>query len=105
MASATSVRFSSLSWCFFRPSLRIATLDTNSWTTCTASYADGEINVTCSDTYRFFQVFYNGTIMDEFMLTVNAPVKLMNALYLKGEDSVVYQITVSGGVISATAVQ
>ena len=82
-----------------------ATLDTNSWTTCTASYANGEINVTCSDTYRFFQVFYDGTIMDEFMLTVNAPVKLMNALYLKGEDSVIYQITVNGGAISATAVQ
>ena len=82
-----------------------ATLDTNSWTTCTASYADGEINVTCSDTYRFFQVFYNGTIMDEFMLTVNAPVKLMNALYLKGEDSVIYQITVNAGAISATAIE
>ena len=81
-----------------------ATLDTNSWTTCTASYADGEINVTCSDTYRFFRVFYSGTIIDEFMLTVKAPVKIMNALYLMGTDSQLYQITVTGGVISATPV-
>lgn len=59
--------------------------------------------VSSADT-RFFKVYYNGTIVDEFMLTVNAPVKLMNALYLKGEDSVVYRITVNAGAISATPV-
>ena len=59
--------------------------------------------VSSADT-RFFKVYYNGAIVDTCEVVVNAPIRLNDALYLKGEDSVVYRITVNAGAISATPV-
>ncbi len=79
----------------------IATLE---WAGCPATLDAGVLHVTCSADTRFFKVYYNGAIVDTCEVVVNAPIRLNDALYLKGEDSVVYRITVSAGVISATPV-
>ncbi len=77
---------------------------TNNWTSMPFTYATNIVTVTCSPAYRFFQTVYNGTIIDTAEVAVNVPLKVNSALYLKGEDNVIYQITVNAGVISATAV-
>lgn len=79
----------------------IATLE---WTGCAATFDAGVLHVTCSADTRFFKVYYNGAIVDTCEVVVNAPIRLNDALYLKGEDSVVYRITVSAGAITATPV-
>ena len=79
----------------------IATLE---WTGCAATFDAGVLHVTCTSDTRFFKVYYKGAVVDTCEVVVNAPVKLMDALYLKGEDSVVYRITVSAGTITATPV-
>jgi hypothetical protein len=79
----------------------IATLE---WAACPATLDAGVLHVTCSADTRFFKVYYNGAIVDTCEVVVNAPIRLNDALYLKGEDSVVYRITVNAGVISATPV-
>ena len=75
------------------------------WTTMTYTLATNVLTVTCSPQYRFFRAVYNGTVLDVAEVEVNVPLKVNSALYLKGEDSVIYQITVNGGVISATAIE
>ena len=77
---------------------------TGNWTTLPCTLATNVLTVTCSPAYRFFRAVYNGTVLDVAEVAVNVPLKVNSALYLKGEDSVIYQITVNGGVISATAV-
>ena len=77
---------------------------TGNWTTLPYTLATNVLTVTCSPAYRFFRAVYNGTILDVAEVAVNVPLKVNSALYLKGEDNVIYQITVNAGVISATAV-
>jgi len=77
---------------------------TGNWTTLPYTLATNVLTVTCSPAYKFFRAVYNGTVLDVAEVAVNVPLKVNSALYLKGEDSVIYQITVNGGVISATAV-
>ncbi len=87
-----------------RGATNVADCATNNWTSMPFTYATNIVTVTCSPAYRFFQAVYNGTIIDTAEVAVNVPLKVNSALYLKGEDNIIYQITVSGGVISATAV-
>ena len=83
-----------------------ATLNTNSWQTLSYSYtaADSTLHVVNSGNVYFYRVFYNGEPVDECSIDFNVPVYIRDALYLKGEDDHTYRITVSGGTLSATAV-
>ena len=53
---------------------------------------------------RFYLVYYRNALVDAVKVIVRAPIVIEGPLYLRGEDSMLYRITVSGGTLSATAV-
>ena len=57
----------------------------------------------CSDSVAFFKLDYDGVASEDIKVVFRAPVTIESALYLRGEDNVLYKITVNAGVISATA--
>ena len=68
--------------------------------------AAGSVTVTwpSSSAMRCYRLFYHNEIVDSARVIVRAPLVLEGGLFLRGEDSVLYRITVNGGAISATAV-
>ena len=69
---------------------------------CTAT-ADTVTITGCSDSVAFFKLDYDGVASEDIKVVFRAPVTIESALYLRGEDNVLYKITVNAGVISATA--
>lgn len=57
----------------------------------------------CGEKHEFYRLWYNGLETSAFEVVFRASVRLESALYLRGEDNVLYKITVNAGVISATA--
>lgn len=53
----------------------------------------------------FYKLVYNGIMTETMKVDFNAPVHIKKGLYLTGDDGIVYRISVSNGVISATPVQ
>ena len=51
----------------------------------------------------FFMLQYGDKLSDIIRIEFNVPVYVNKGLFLKGEDGVIYKITVNAGVISATA--
>ena len=51
----------------------------------------------------FFMLQYGDKLSDIIRIEFNVPVYINKGLFLKGEDGVIYKITVNAGVISATA--
>lgn len=53
----------------------------------------------------FYKLVYNGIMTETMRVDFNAPVHIKKGLYLTGDDGIVYRISVSNSVISATVVQ
>ena len=51
----------------------------------------------------FFMLQYGDKLSDIIRIEFNVPVYVNKGLFLKGEDGVIYKISVNAGVISATA--
>ena len=69
---------------------------------CTAT-ADTVTITGCSDSVAFFKLDYDGVASEDIKVVFRAPVTIESALYLRGEDNVLYKITVNAGAITATA--
>lgn len=57
----------------------------------------------CSGSVAFFKLDYDGVASEDIKVVFRAPVTIESALYLRGEDNVLYKITVNAGAITATA--
>jgi len=71
---------------------------------CTVT-ADTVTITGCSDSVAFFKLSYDGIASEDIKVVFRSPVTFENALYLRGEDSKLYRITVNGGTITATEVE
>lgn len=69
---------------------------------CTATASSVTITG-CGDSIAFFKLAYDGIASEDIKVVFRSPVTIECGLYLRGEDNVLYKITVNAGTITATA--